>query len=179
MKVKITGRHLVVTPTIKKHIETQMDRLERYASKIDSVQVILQVEKFRHMAEIVLSFNHTIVQAKAATNEMHAAIDALFEKVATQVRRQQDKLNHHKVKRSPRLRQVDEPTVFEPDPVAIQTRSVSVYPLSVEAAIRELGEEAGAVLIFRNPTLKRTQVLRRLVDGSVEHLDPELKPAKR
>jgi putative sigma-54 modulation protein len=95
MRVRITGRHVQITPALKRYIETRMRRLERYDSKLGDVAVVLGVEKYRHTAEVILTLNRTMIQAKASTKEMYASIDQLFDKISRQVRKHKKKLIRH------------------------------------------------------------------------------------
>jgi len=45
--MKITGRHLVVTPALRQHIESRFERLARYEVKLGHLEVIL-IEDAKH-----------------------------------------------------------------------------------------------------------------------------------
>ncbi|MDE3117900.1 MAG: ribosome-associated translation inhibitor RaiA, partial [Nitrospirota bacterium] len=78
MQILITGRHVEVTPALRRYIEVRMKRVERFEAKLGDVQVILGVEKYRHTAEVILTLNGVAVQAKASTKEMYASIDEVL-----------------------------------------------------------------------------------------------------
>jgi putative sigma-54 modulation protein len=96
MKLKITGRHMDVTPALRDYVETRFQRLDRYGLKTGSLQVVLGVEKLEHMAEVVGAVNGKRIQAKTSTREMYATIDALVDRVDAQLRKLKDRLVSHK-----------------------------------------------------------------------------------
>ncbi len=50
--MKITGRHLVVTPGLKAHVEKRFERRARYDVTLSHLEVILNVSKLQHTAEV-------------------------------------------------------------------------------------------------------------------------------
>jgi putative sigma-54 modulation protein len=171
MNVLITGRHVEVTGALRKYIESRKKRLDRLRAKLGDLQVILGVEKYRHTAEGSLSLNGAVVQAKASTKEMYASIDALFDKIIRQVSKRKQKLNNRKARlagsaamaRSVRL------ALQVPDLTVIRT---PLHRLAISDAAQQLAEQPGALLVFQNEATGRVQILRRLVNGSAELIDP-------
>jgi putative sigma-54 modulation protein len=106
MKLRITGRHLEITPALREYVETRFRRLDRYDLKMEPLQVVLGVEKLRHTAEVVGSVNGRPLQAKISTEEMYASIDELVDRVDAQLRKWKGRLVDHKAERkgNPRRR---------------------------------------------------------------------------
>ena len=81
MNVEYTGRHYVVTPTIRKEVETGLTKIRKILGDRFDANVILAVEKHRHKAEITISpRNGPIVglaQAKDMTIAVSEALDHL------------------------------------------------------------------------------------------------------
>ena len=72
MRLMITGRHVAVTPALRDYIETRMERLDRYGLKLGTLQILLSLEKFHHVAEVVGVVQGRRLQAKTSTEEMYA-----------------------------------------------------------------------------------------------------------
>lgn len=104
MRLKITGRHMDITPALKDYVETRFGRLDRYGLKVESLEVVLGVEKLQHKAEATGTVNGKSVQAKTSTPEMYATIDALVDRVDTQLRKWKDRLASHKPGKTRRIR---------------------------------------------------------------------------
>jgi putative sigma-54 modulation protein len=75
------------------HIERQLGEFNR----IESVHLILDIEKYRHFAEVVIQAKgHIRVDAKAESDDMYVSIDSAIEKAEKQLRRLRDKVQDHK-----------------------------------------------------------------------------------
>ncbi|MBI3357856.1 MAG: ribosome-associated translation inhibitor RaiA [Nitrospirae bacterium] len=100
MKLRLTGRHMDITPALRDYVETRFGRLDRYGLKVGSLQVVLGVEKLQHKAEVVGAVNGKRMQAKTSTREMYATIDALVDRVDAQFRKWKERLVNHKPNRT-------------------------------------------------------------------------------
>jgi putative sigma-54 modulation protein len=81
VNVEYTGRHYVVTPTIRKEVETGLTKLRKILGDQFETKVILAVEKHRHKAEITISPRNGplvgLAQAKDMTIAVNEALDHL------------------------------------------------------------------------------------------------------
>jgi putative sigma-54 modulation protein len=81
MNVEYTGRHYEVTPTIRKEVETGLNKLRKILGDRFEAKVILAVEKHRHKAEITISPRNGplvgLAQAKDMTIAVSQALDHL------------------------------------------------------------------------------------------------------
>jgi putative sigma-54 modulation protein len=98
MQVKITGRHVEVTENIKQHIHDKLDQCLSVFPRVESVHVILDLEKREHVAEVVIqAANHIRLTAKEKSENMYDSIDRAVEHAERQLRKQRDKVqDHHK-----------------------------------------------------------------------------------
>ena len=99
MRVAITGRHITVTPALRRYLEQRAQRLDRYGTRLGSGQFVLSVEKYRHAAEGIVSVNGRIIQGKVATGEMYVSIDRLLEKLERQLVKSKEKLVERKLRK--------------------------------------------------------------------------------
>src|SRR5690606_12706548 len=95
MDVRISGRHIEVTDALKSHIQSAFDRFEHHFDKAVDADVVLTVEKTRHIAEINLHANGLRVNAKSVTEDLYLAFDAALQKVERQVAKYRDRINRH------------------------------------------------------------------------------------
>jgi putative sigma-54 modulation protein len=79
--VEYTGRHYVVTSTIRKEVETGLTKIRKILGDRFDSKVILAVEKHRHKAEITISPRNGplvgLAQAKDMTIAVNEALDHL------------------------------------------------------------------------------------------------------
>ncbi len=99
MEIDISGRHFQVTEPLRKYISEKIGKLDKYALKLESVHVVLDVQKFHHISEITLLAKDLRLTAKNESSEMYAAFDLSFDNIQLQMRRQHDKVKDHKGRR--------------------------------------------------------------------------------
>jgi putative sigma-54 modulation protein len=86
-----------VTDAIRGHAEEKIARELSEFPRVQSVRVILAIEKYRHIAEIVVQAPHHIhLESKEESDDMYVSIDRAVEKVEKQLHKVLDKLHEHK-----------------------------------------------------------------------------------
>lgn len=97
MQITVTGRHMEVTDAIRGHAEEKITRELAEFPRVQSVHVILAIEKYRHIAEIVaLAPHHIHLESKEESDDMYVSIDRAVEKIEKQLHKVWDKLQGHK-----------------------------------------------------------------------------------
>ncbi len=98
MQISITGRHVTVTDNVKAHLEERLERSLSVFPRIESVHVILDMEKRNYVAEVVIqAANHIRISATEKSENLYDAIDRMIEHAERQMRKQRDKIqDHHK-----------------------------------------------------------------------------------
>ena len=99
VEIDITGRHFRVTEPLKEYIQAKVPKLDKYSLKIESVHVVLEVQKFHHLAEITLLGKSLRLTAKSESADMYAAFDGCFSVLQLQMGRQHDRRKDHKARR--------------------------------------------------------------------------------
>ena len=99
MEIDISGRHFKVTTPLKEHIDGKIRKLDKYSLKIESVHVILEIQKFHNVAEITLLGKNLRFTGKEDNADMYAAFDACLNNVQLQLSRQHDRVKDHKGRR--------------------------------------------------------------------------------
>jgi len=95
--IQVTGRHMDITEAITNYAHGKADGELAPFSRVESVHVILNVEKYRHIAEVVVqASSHLRVEGKVESDDMYASIDGAMEKVVKQLRKAKDKVQSHK-----------------------------------------------------------------------------------
>jgi putative sigma-54 modulation protein len=96
MNVLITGRNVDVTPELRDLIENKVSRVARYFNRIQRIDVIIELAKYRHVVEMIVKADLITVQAHEAAPELRTAVDAVITKVIKQIRRKKEKLYRNK-----------------------------------------------------------------------------------
>ena len=102
MQINITGHHVEVTPPLRAYVTEKMQKLARHFDQVNSINVILNVEKLQQQAEATVKAGGRTIFATETAMDMYASIDGLVDKLDRQVRRYKDRItNHHHAKHEP------------------------------------------------------------------------------
>ncbi len=170
MKVTITGRHMTVTPSLRRYLEQRVQRLDRYGARLDSGQFVLSVEKYRHAAEGIVAVDGRMIQGKVATREMYASIDRLLEKLERQLVKSKEKRAARKL----RKRSSSDPRGAAALPAsgsALEVMRVAAPVLMQEEALSRMETRQSPFLIFRDAATGRLQAVQRTEGGRIELID--------
>ena len=179
--VKVTGRHVSITEAIKNYAISKVDQLHLDYPRIIEAQVILNVEKYRHSAEIILHCNnHITIEAIEETDDMYASIDGVIAKIARQMRKYKTKIMRQHRPRKNEVQHFDEHVLDlagfeeheEAEPQVIQTERYPVKPMFVDEAVLQLEMSNRQFVVFLNAKTEKINVLHRRKDGSFGVMEP-------
>ena len=93
MRLELTGRHVTITPALKKTVEQRLAHLGRYLNdSVVSIQVVLTGEKSRCKAEVTLhARGEHFMHGEAIGRDAGTAIAAAFDKVDRQAQKLKSK----------------------------------------------------------------------------------------
>ena len=92
MAIEITGRHIDVSDAMKRYAETKALQLDQDFPRLENIHIIMDVQKFRHFAEVLIQGAHMRIEARETTDDMYASIDAAFDKAERRLRRLREKI---------------------------------------------------------------------------------------
>jgi len=97
MSTEITGRNFEVTPDIRQLLETKLGRIEdKLFDDVIEVRVVLQVEKYRNICEIVIiGKEHDVKTIQESDQSMVDAINAAVDHARRQAQKHRDKIHDH------------------------------------------------------------------------------------
>ena len=99
--VTVTGRHMQVTEPMKDYAVEKISKLERLGPRIVDVDVIMDIQRINHKAEIIMKYGNMIATAKAVTTDMYASIDQAIHKLNARIRKYRDRMMDHYAKGTP------------------------------------------------------------------------------
>jgi putative sigma-54 modulation protein len=178
MELNITARHLKLTTPIAEYAQKKLEKAHRYLDPIIWAQVILDVEKNRHIAEFVIHAMGRTFTAKAESIDLYAAIDLTSDKMDEQLRRYKERRTPHRTQRGLKSRkapwaQLPQDISGIPDSRISSMRVVRLSPLSLQEAIRTMEQSDSAHWVFLNKENERVTVIYRKPDktfGVVESI---------
>ncbi len=193
--VTVTGRHLAITAAINDYAQKKIESLHLDYPKIIEAHVILEVDKYRHRAEVVLvCANHITIEASEESTDLYASMDQVIGKVARQMRKYKTRLlqAQHRPHRNETVRyleeqvydaqsfdDLDEKTITArgyheapPEPEVIQTEKYPVKPMFVDEAVLQMDMSARQFLVFLNAKTEKVNVLYRRKKGDFGLIQP-------
>ncbi len=180
--ITVTGRHVSITEPIKSYAINKLEHLHLDYPRIIEAQVILNVEKHRHQAEIILHCtNHITIEASHETDDMYASIDGVVAKIGQQMRKYKTKIMRTHRPRRQDVQHFEEQVLdlagFEDhsegeEPQVIQTERYPVKPMFVDEAVLQLEMSSRQFVVFLNAKTEKINVLHRRKDGGFGLMEP-------
>ena len=90
MQIHTTCRHGKLSPAVRRFLEERLSKLEKFAT-VSEVHVILDNEKYRHTAEILLKTRQKELIAREEADDQTGAIDRAVDRLERQVKRLKEK----------------------------------------------------------------------------------------
>ena len=174
MNVEITGRHVLITPAIRTYLTKRLRKLAKITGSDNiSFHVIIDVEKERHTAEILLKSKLLDLAGKGETSDMYSSIVRAVDKLERQALKQKSKIIENKRHRAKSKSVVEKSGADVQEGASLGRRNGIVEeearkkPMAVEEAVLELGESDYPFVVFRNGESGAVNVLYRRKDGSL------------
>ncbi|OHE75543.1 MAG: ribosomal subunit interface protein [Verrucomicrobia bacterium GWF2_62_7] len=182
-EISVTGRHVSVTEAIKEYARKKITHIGIDFPRILNAQVILDVEKYRHIAEAILHCNnHITIEAQEVSEDMYASIDQVVAKLTRQLRKAKTKIQRHQPRRGSAMAvpmQVIETMGVEDEESdithhVVRTEQFTVKPMFVDEAVLQLELSPKVFLVFQNAENQRVNVLYRRKNGDFGLIDPQI-----
>jgi putative sigma-54 modulation protein len=179
MNVEITGRHVVITPAIRTYILKRLRKFAKIFGEDISFHVIIDVEKERQTAEILLKSKLLDLTGKVQTDDMYSSIVRAIEKLERQALKHKSKIIEGKRQRTKEKAigaglETERPsrrnTVRRSN--GVQEEEAQRKPMEVEEAVIELNHSDYPFVVFRNSESGAVNVLYRRKDGSLGLIRP-------
>src|SRR6266481_4244628 len=172
--IQVTGRHVSVTDAMKEYCRRRLACLHLDYPKIIEVQVILDVEKYRHTAEVILHCsNHITLEASAESDDMYASIDLVVDKIARQMRKYKTRLMRHHRPRRHGIRHLEETVLPDQSgPQVIHSEKYPVKPMFIDEAVLQMEMSSKQFLVFLNAKTEKVSVIYRRKSGDFGLIEP-------
>jgi len=175
MEINVTFRHLEPNEALKNYAHEKVSRIEKYLSKVTEVSVILDLEKRRNIAEVIVNVNRAQITAKE-TNEdnMYTAIDLVMDKIERQTKKYKDKLTSHKDQHRRARHNTFSPEDFSSiDDNFIKSETITITEMSADEAVQKLEASDDDFYVFKNTETNKINVMYRRRNGDFGMIEPE------
>lgn len=179
MRLVLTGRHVDITPSLRKLVDRKLAKLDRmFGDTLVSAQVVLTREKYRRVAELIV---HTrgdhMLHGEADSVAWEPSLTAALEKIVQQGKRIKGKWRERRRRTTLVTPAADRGVASEArervSPRIVRTPRYAVKPMTIEEAAEEVGAVRDGFLVFRNAVTDSINVLYRRRNGDFGLIEPE------
>jgi putative sigma-54 modulation protein len=192
MQLEVTGRHLEITPALRRLVTRKLSKLERLLNdSAVSAHVVLAREKHRHLTEINLhASGEKFLHALAGAGSWEASLSDAFEKLEQQALRLKGKRQPWKRSRGAKvasLARFEHPEAADVSPAPAAASRVRprmprtlrasrqpIEPMSVADAVRAIDSNPDGLMVFLNPETASINVMYRRQNGELSLVEIEL-----
>lgn len=191
--IQITGRNFEITEPMKDYAMEKIGKIERIIDRIIDVNVILDIQKLEHRAEIILKAGNFKIRSHASSTDMYVSLDQAFDKLESQLLRYKSKMQDHHAKghavlnmgvnifTAPPADEFDfdqEPLDGEPidrfkQHHIVKQKTLPLKTLTYDEAIMKMELSGDQFLIFKNEADLKLKVIYRRNDGNYGIIEPD------
>lgn len=175
MQTSVTFKNLDPTDTLKSYVRDKLDRFDRLLDNPAEANVVLLVEKFRHIAEININGDRLTINGKEETNDMYSAIDMVLDKLEKQIKKNKQKIRERRPGVNAKNIALMEADINLPDEELVREvkiKNIEYKPMDVEEAVLQMDLLSDNFLVFTNARSDRVNVLYRRKDGHYGLIQP-------
>jgi putative sigma-54 modulation protein len=192
MATTITGRKFEVTDDIRALITKKLDKIvDKLFDDVIEVRVVLQVQKYRNLCEILITGKeHDVKAAQESGESMQDAINLALDHVKRQAQKNRSTIRDHHRKAGSLNKaaaglvtqwsvQVLEPGKLRQSgpkrlPRIIKTNNLAILPMTIEDAAESLDGSKNEFIVFRDLDTDRISVMYKRRDNNLGLIAPEV-----
>ena len=172
MDISVTFRHMEASEELKSYVEEKIYKVKKYFDSPVDANIVLKVEKFRHIADMTLSVDGNKIKAVDESDDMYSSIDQTMDKVEQQLRKLISRKREYKPENIKGENFLDgeieeQEKLSDLEPRIIRTESVDVKPMDLNEAAMQLGLTKWNFLVFTNSKTKKINVIYKRKDGNL------------
>ena len=175
MQTSVTFKNLDSSDTLRSYVQEKLDRFDRLLDNPAEANVVLSVEKFRHMAEINIVGDRLTINGKEETIDMYSAIDMVLDKLEKQIKKSKDKIRERRSGAKARNKSMLAEEINLPEEELerqIKIKNIEYKPMHVEEAALQMDLLDDNFLVFTNARSDQVNVLYRRKDGHYGLIQP-------
>jgi len=174
MQTSVTFKNLDPSDTLKSYVTDKLNRFDRLLDNPAEANVVLSVEKFRHIAEMSLTGDRLNINGKEETDDMYSAIDMVLDKLEKQIKKGKQKIRERRSGSRARnlVMQSAESLPEDENERQIKIKNIEYKPMDVEEAALQMDLLDDNFLVFTNARSNRVNVLYRRKDGHYGLIQP-------
>jgi putative sigma-54 modulation protein len=175
LKFNIRGENIEVTPAIREHVESKIEKIERYFNEDLSANANVNLRVYsdkQTKVEVTIPMKNLTLRAEERHDDMYAAIDLIVDKLERQIRKHKTKVNRryrsnegaglyfaHVTQSEP------EATTTDEEFAVVRTKQFDLKPMDQEEAILQMNMLGHDFYIFTDADSDSTNIVYKRRDG--------------
>lgn len=174
MKFIVSGKNLEVSESIKERLKKKFKKYEKFLDEETEVVTTFQIEKNKHIVEVTIPFNGSVIRAKGKNDDVFTSIDRLMDVLDTQIRKAKTKASK-KVKGTESIKNGGKPVEVEKEvkDKIVQYKKYPAKPMTVEEALMQIKSGKEKFLVFTNSDTQMVNMVHKLEKGGFGIVEPE------
>jgi len=174
MQTSVTFKNLDPSDHLKAFVTDKLNRLDKYFYNPGEANVVLCVEKFRHIAEININADRMTINGKEETEDMYSAIDMVLDKLEKQIKKGKQKIRDRRAGKSKVGKNSGSDAGLAESDLErrIVLENIEYKPMDVDEAIEQMDLMDDQFMVFTNSRSDRVNVLYRRKDGNFGLIQP-------
>ena len=175
MQTSVTFKNIDSSDHLKSYVMDKLDRFDRLLDNPAEANVVLKVEKFRHIAEISVSGDRMKINGKEETEDMYSAIDMVLDKLEKQIKKGKEKVRERRSKARAKVKMAGlTPPVDDDLTQQVKVTHIEYKPMDVDEAVLQMDLTTEHFLVFTNARTDQINVLYRRNDGDLGLIQPQM-----
>jgi putative sigma-54 modulation protein len=179
MQISVTFKNLDPSDHLKSYVQNKLDKLDKLLDNPAEANVVLSVEKIRHIAEIKIIGDRLSINCREKTADMYSSIDMALDKLEKQIKKNKQKIKNHRQGTRAELRE----KLVLPDDISSETltdepqirvQNIDFKPMDVDEASMQMNLVDDNFIVFTNSRTNRVNVLYRRKDGDLGLIQPRI-----
>jgi len=174
MQTSVTFKNLDSSENLRTYVTEKLNRFDKFLYNPAEANVVLSVEKFRHIAEINISGDRLNINGKEETEDMYSAIDKVLDKLESQIKKYKQKSRERRPapKRKSRSEAQAETAFPDEDERQVKVKHIEYKPMDIDEAIMQMELIHDSFLVFTNARNDQVNVVYRRKDGHYGLIQP-------
>ncbi|MBF0118208.1 MAG: ribosome-associated translation inhibitor RaiA [Desulfobacterales bacterium] len=176
MQVSVTFKNLEPSEDLKSYVTEKLNRFDKLLDNPAEANVILSIEKFRHIVEINLTADKFNINGKEEQNDLYSAIDIVIDKLKNQIKKNKQKTRDRRAaskKKTPVFENIESGDKEDKHPKLVTIKDIDYKPMDIEEALMQMDlAQKDKFLVFANSKTDQINVLYRKEDGNYGLIQP-------
>ena len=179
MQISVTFKNIDPSDHLKSYVQNKLNKLDKLLDNPAEANVVLSVEKIRHIAEIKITGDRLSINCREKTSDMYSSIDMALDKLEKQIKKNKQKIRNHRqgtrsdpMKNKALHEDIPSTPMDETSDPQIRIQNIDFKPMDVEEASLQMDLVPDNFIVFTNSRTNRVNVLYRRKDGDLGLIQP-------